>query len=58
MEGVLPDFDFVEATMTFGIDGETEGLESLKMRLDGAGAERAAASIRDAEFGIAVEEGP
>lgn len=39
MEGVLPDFDFVEATMTFGIDGETERLEGLEMWLDGAGAE-------------------
>ena len=58
MKSVLPDFDFVEATMTFGINGKTEGLEGLKMWLDGASAERAAAGIGDAEFGIAMKKGP
>lgn len=58
MKGVLPDFDFVEAAMAFGIDGEAEGLESLEMRLDGASAKGAAAGVGDAELGIAVEEGP
>lgn len=39
MKSFLSDFDFVEATMTFGVNGEAERFESLKVWFDGASTE-------------------
>ena len=56
MESILLNFDFVEATVAFGVDGEAEGFEGLKVRFNGASAKGTATGVGDAEFGVTMEE--
>ena len=48
-------FDFVEAAVAFGVNGEAERFEGLEMWLDGASAERTATGVGNAEFGVAMK---
>ena len=56
VESILSHFDFVEAAVAFGVNGEAERFESLEVRFDGAGAERAAASVGDSKLRVAVQQ--